>query len=303
MINFKPIAIEDKSIYEPYLAQENDRGCEFSFANVYLWGQQSGAVLNGHFVLLSRFNRYITYLYPLGNGDKKAVLDAIWADAAERGIPCCLSGLNEKAQTVLNELYPDRFTFSCNRDSFDYVYAIDDLADLKGKKYHRKRNHFNRFCENNPNYTVEPLSEINLPRVKDLVDKWYETRSEDNPASDYLMEKIALEKAFAHFHELAMEGLVLRNGEKVLAVTMGSRLSADTFDVHFEKARLDTDGAYTAINCEFARYIRKKYPEIRFLDREDDMGLEGLRKAKLSYYPHHLIQKYLAVPSEEKHDH
>ena len=82
-------------------------------------------------------------------------------------------------------------------------------------------------------------------------------------------------------------------------MTMGSRLSADTYDIHFEKAREDADGAYPAINCEFARYLRLKYPDVKFLNREDDMGLEGLRKAKLSYYPDHMVEKYKALLGED----
>ena len=85
----------------------------------------------------------------------------------------------------------------------------------------------------------------------------------------------------------------------VLAVAMGSRLSHDTFDIHFEKAREDIDGAYGAVNAGFAAYLRKKHPEVRFLDREDDLGLPGLRKAKLSYHPHHLMEKCWAYRKED----
>ena len=91
-------------------------------------------------------------------------------------------------------------------------------------------------------------------------------------------------------------------GEEVLAVTMGSRLSANIFDIHFEKARDDIDGAYAAVNREFARYLRQRYPELEFLNREDDLGLEGLRKAKLSYCPHHMVEKYWAYLAEEEHE-
>ena len=97
---------------------------------------------------------------------------------------------------------------------------------------------------------------------------------------------------------------MLMEGEKILAVTMGSRMSPDTFDIHFEKAREDVEGAYNAINSEFARYLRQKYPEVKFLDREDDMGLEGLRKAKLSYNPDHMVEKSWAYLHEEiSYDH
>ena len=96
-----------------------------------------------------------------------------------------------------------------------------------------------------------------------------------------------------------MEGILLLDGKEVLAVTMGSRLGAEIFDIHFEKAREDVDGAYNAVNCEFARFLRLKYPEIRYLDREEDMGLEGLRKAKLSYNPHHMVEKHWAFLPED----
>ena len=106
-------------------------------------------------------------------------------------------------------------------------------------------------------------------------------------------------RAFHHFAPLGMEGIALLDGDQVLAVTMGSQMSPDTFDIHFEKAREDVDGAYSAVNCEFARYLRLKYPEVRFLDREDDLGLEGLRKAKLSYNPHHMTEKHFAYLRED----
>lgn len=302
MIEFNPITLEDKKIYEQYLPDGNERGCEYSFANLYLWGRQRIAFLHNHVVLFSQYNRRSVYPYPVGNSDKKAVLDAIIADAKERGIPCRFTGLNADSKQTLEELYPDMFLFHCDQDSFDYVYSIDDLADLKGQKYHRKRNHYNRFRSTFPSYTVEALSEENLPMVKEMVDNWYKNRLLANPDADFHMEQAALGKAFRHYKELDMEGLVLLNEGEVLAITLGSQMSENTFDVHFEKARPDVDGAYTAINCEFAQYIRSKYPQIQFLNREEDMGLEGLRKAKQSYYPHHMVEKYWAHLLEDGYE-
>lgn len=96
-----------------------------------------------------------------------------------------------------------------------------------------------------------------------------------------------------------MEGLLLKSGGQALAMTLGSRLNANTFDVHFEKALDIADGAYAAINNGFAKYLREKYPDICFLNREDDLGLEGLRKAKLSYCPHHMVEKSWACLLED----
>lgn len=302
MIEFQPITLEDKASFEHYLLDGQERGCEYSFANLYLWGRQKATILHDHLVLFSQFNRQSVYPYPVGPGDKKTVLDAIIADARARGIPCRITGVNEKEKHILEELYPGMFRFHSDRASSDYVYSIDDLADLKGKKYQRKRNHYNRFMDTFPDFTAEPLNESNLPRVKQMVDKWYETRLTENPASDYHMERAALEKAFRHYQELDMESLVLLNGDDVLAVTFGSRLSPNTFDVHFEKAHWDVSSAYTAINCEFARYIRSKQPQIEFLNREEDLGLEGLRRAKQRYHPHHMVEKYWACLLEDDYE-
>ena len=302
MIEFQSIVPADRERYEALLLQSGERGCEFSFSNLYLWGRQKLAFLHGHGVLFSQFNRRTVYPFPVGGGDKKPVIDAIIADAEERGIPCRITGLTSEHIALLQSLYSDRFRYHCDRDSFDYVYAIDDLADLAGRKYQKKRNHYNRFRSAFPYYTTEPLNARNLPQVQAMVDAWYENRLKEVPDSDFHMERAALSKALAHFEDLGMEALVLLDGEDVLAVTMGSTLSADTMDIHFEKARHDVDGAYAVINCEFARYIRGKNPSIRFLNREEDMGIEGLRKAKESYYPHHMTEKCWACLLEDGYD-
>lgn len=302
MIDFQPITSADKALYESMLPDGNERGCEFSFANLYLWGRQKMAMIHDHIVLFSQFNRRSVYPYPIGRGDKKAVLDAIIADARARGIPCRITGVGTQGRETLEALYPGQFHYHCDEGSFDYVYDIDDLADLKGKKYHGKRNHLNRFYEAHPDYTVESIGEDNLSQVKQMVEEWYRVRLEENPDSDLLMEQKAFERAFRHYGALGMEGLILKDGERILAMTMGSRMFEDTVDVHFEKALPDVNGAYPAINREFARYIREKYPEVRFLDREEDMGLEGLRRAKQSYYPHHMVRKCWACLLEDGYD-
>lgn len=293
-IEFRPFALADQEKYEKYLFAEKERGCEFSFANLYLWGRQSVAEVDGQLLFFSQFDRRSVYPYPMGENTpekKKAALDAIIADAHERGISCRITGLSASAREMLEILYPNRFCFHCDEGSFDYVYAIDDLAELAGKKYHAKRNHLNRFRENFPDALARPLDDSLIPTVRKFVCQWYETKISENPNGDYRMEQIAIERALRDYDVLGLEGLTIMNGDEILAVTLGSRLAKDTFDIHFEKARSDVQGAYVAVNYEFARYLRSKYPEVRYLDREEDMGLEGLRKAKKSYYPHHMIEK------------
>ena len=302
MIEFRKLMPEDRERYEQLHFACGERGCEFTFANLYLWGRQRIAFLHDHAVLFSQFDRRTVYPFPVGGGDKKAVLEAIINDAHERDIPCRLTGLTEENIRLLEELYPGKFFFHCDRDSYDYVYAIDDLAELKGKKYQKKRNHVNRFRTEHPDYRVQPLCDELLEDVKALVDGWYESRLAQDPTADFLMERRAIEKALRDYEKLGLETLVLLDGRQVLAVTMGSFLSENTVDVHFEKAREDVDGAYAAINCEFARYLREKYPQLQFLNREEDMGIPGLRKAKESYLPHHLTEKCWAHLREDEYD-
>ena len=301
MIDFQRVNLSHKAPYEAILMAESERGCEYSFANLYLWGLQSVAFLHGCVARFSHFYGKSVYPYPIGDGDKQAVLEAILRDAEERGIPCRFTGITESDKDELEQLFPGKFFFKAERDSFDYVYDINDLADLRGRKFQSKRNHFNRFCADHPDHRAVPMACDMLPKAKAFVEGWYARRLETNPEGDYLLESVALARLFNHCGELDMEGLVLMDGEEILAITMGSRLSPNTFDIHFEKAREDVPGAYNAINCHFARHLRLKYPEVQFLNREEDMGLEGLRTSKLGYRPHHMVEKYRAVVKETFH--
>lgn len=294
MVDFKPITIKDKEIYEKYLKESLPRGCNFSFANVFFWGEQKIAEFGGTILTFSRFGKHLVYPYPIGNGDKQAAIKALMADAAERSIPLRLSGLLKEECEKLEAMFPAVFDFKENRDGEDYVYDINDLAELRGKKYHGKRNHLNRFYAAHPNFTQEPITENNIAAVREMAAKWFEHR-EVPEGESFTLEKEALEKAFCYYKELELETLVLKENDEILAFTMASRPNNEWLDVHFEKAIIDLEGGYTAINCEFAKYIRSKYPEIKYLNREEDMGLEGLRKAKLSYHPHHMIEKISAV--------
>lgn len=299
MIDFQPVTPDKKESYNRLLLDGRERGCEYSFANLYLWGRQKGAIIHDHLVLFSQFSRRSVYPFPVGTGDKAKVIQAIMEDAQQRGIPCRLTGLREEDIALLEKLYPGKFRFHCDRDSYDYVYSIADLAQLKGRRYQKKRNHCNRFRENFPYSTAVPLGSENIGAVEQLVDTWYDVRLREDPQGDYHMERAALKKALQSFKTLGMEGLVLMDGQTALAMTLGSPISPNTFDVHFEKALPEAEGAYAAINFEFARYLQNKYPQLQYLNREDDLGQEGLRKAKLSYYPHHMVEKCWACLLED----
>ena len=301
MIEFERLKLTQKKEYEKILFSCPGRSCEYAFANMYLWGRQEAAFFPDCVGFFSHFYGKSVYPYPMGTGDRRAVLEAVIRDARERGIPCRIVSMTKTEAEELERWFPGKFLIRTDRDGFDYVYAIEDLADLKGRKFQKKRNHVNRFRAEHPDCASIPLTSDNLPQAKEMVDSWFARRVAEDPHGEYLLEQIAINRTFQHFKALGMEGLMLCDGAEVLAVTIGSRLSRDTMDVHFEKAREDVDGAYAAINCAFARYLRQRFPELQFLNREDDMGLEGLRRAKLSYQPHHFEEKYWACLTEELH--
>ena len=199
MIEFQPFDPASKPEYDRFLLHCGERGCEYSFVNLYIWGRQSAAQLQDHLVFFSQFNQKSIYLFPIGTGDKKQVLDAIMHDAKMRGIPCRFTGLTQEDCALLEQLYPGRLRYHFDRDSFDYVYDINDLSDLKGRKFQRKRNHLNRFRENFPNHTLEPITPDNIAQAEQLAETWYAQRLREDPHGDFMMEQAALKRAFRHY--------------------------------------------------------------------------------------------------------
>ncbi|MBE6944062.1 MAG: DUF2156 domain-containing protein [Ruminococcaceae bacterium] len=302
MIDFLPFDLIKKTEYDAYLTACGNRGCEYSFANLYLWGRQRGTFLADQLVFFSQFNRRSVYLFPVGPGDRKTALDAIIQDAAERGIPCRLTGLMKEDCETVEKLYPGRFRFHSDRDSYDYVYDIHGLAELKGKKYQKKRNHLNKFLSLYPDSHGEPITDENAAAVCEMIERWYSLRQQDDPLADYHMEKAAIHKAMEKRRELQLEGYCLFVDGECVAMSLASALSETVFDVHFEKALEKTEGAYTAINYYFSRYLREKYGAVKYLNREDDMGIPGLRHAKLSYKPDWMVEKSWACLLEDDYD-
>lgn len=179
------------------------------------------------------------------------------------------------------------------RDSADYVYTVEHLTELHGKHLQAKRNHCNRFETDFPNYRVEPLTPALLPQCRDFTEQWYAAHIENGNDSDFAGERIAIARAFDSFEALHMEGAALFTPERLVAFAIGNRIRPTVFGVNFEKADAEVNGAYAMINREFARMLRARYPALEQINREDDMGIEGLRRAKESYLPDLLLEKLL----------
>ena len=308
MIAFQAPEIGDRPWVEERFRTSGNRGCEYSFTTLFLWSdayRQQVARMEGYVLERLCGARGPGYLFPAGSGPLEPVLEALEADALERGEDCRLLCVTPEQKAMLDALCPGGYQFAPDRDGWDYLYDIDRLADLGGKKLHGKRNHINRFLERCPDWRIEEITSENLAECAEMDLEWnrlYRTGEGGDAAAEArtrLDERHAMSKAFAHYGELGLSGLLLRVSGKVVAFTMGSPICDDTFDIHFEKAYSELQGAYPMINREFARWLRENRPAIRYLNREDDMGLEGLRRAKESYYPDRMVEKYIALRRRE----
>ena len=177
-------------------------------------------------------------------------------------------------------------------DNADYLYEAERLATYAGKALHGKKNHCNRFEAEN-DWRFVPLTRELIPGCLDMLDVWQEENAERLYRS-IMYEHTAIVRAFAAYEKLALEGGVLFSGEKIVGFTLGEMICEDTFDVHFEKAEGSLNGAYPMTCRELTRMLMQRHPTLRYINREDDMGIEALRRSKESYKPAYLLKKYTA---------
>lgn len=299
MINFQPIKIEDKELITSYLFPEQNRDCNLSFVNLCSWQfltYSSFAIVEDCLVIrFSLDEERVVYLMSMGKGDIKAVIELLRVQAKEEGHTLRLHGVFPKMEEWLNREFPGRFKYVLDRDYFDYIYFRKDLVELKGKYLQPKRNHVNKFKRMYKNYKYTPLTPDLVPRCLELEEKWCE-KHDCSEFESLENERKALTFALQHFDELDLMGGALWVEDEIVAFTYGVPVTYDTFGVHIEKADTRIEGVYPMINREFASHIPEQYI---YLNREEDMGLPGLRKAKLSYHPVMLLEKGFAEMKED----
>lgn len=301
MIPFHFPQLSDRGWISEILHAQHDRGCERNFTTMFVWShrfRQEVARIGGMVVLRSfRRRKCAEYLFPMGDGDWRPVVEQLRAEAEAKGLPCRFRCVTRDVLLELEKIYPGGFDIETARGGFDYLYEIDRLADLSGKKLHAKRNHIHRFEQAHPGWTFEPITAETLPECRAMEAQWLEeVRASASDAGHAFWETLedeshALHLALDHYEDLGLEGGLIRAEGRTVAFTIGDRIGRDTYDIHFEKAFSDLQGAYAIINREFARDLRARHPDVRYLNREEDMDIEGLRRAKLSYYPDLLLEK------------
>ncbi len=297
MIQYKEISLEDKDIISSYTLNNTEMNCDFSFSNLFTWRfiyNTCFAVIDDFLVLKFWDGDRIIYILPIGNGEMKNVVDKLFADAAEEKQPLRFYGLSETKKNELELLYPDKFNFIPSRDRADYIYLRTDLVELTGKKYQSKRNHINKFKIEYPDWVYTPITPGEIQECLEMERRWCIT-NRCNEQVGLGNERHSLIAGLHHFEELGLIGGMLHVKDEIVAFTFGMPINATTFGVHVEKADSEVQGAYAVINQEFAKQIPSQYI---YVNREEDLGLEGLRKAKLSYKPCILLEKYQACMKE-----
>ena len=294
MLNFKAFELSNIDEITPFFSTPTRFSCETNIVNLLVWQKKYAnqyALKDGMLFIKSGGIEEETYRIPFGPDLKKGFellqeytgqeYPPMWIQQGERYLDFKL-------------LFGENYEFIPQRDAFDYIYLQSDLANLSGKKYHSKRNHISVFSKKY-DWHSEPITQENKPQILECVEKWYKENSEK---MDELMEteKEGVRFMLENMQVLNMRGLAIFVDGKAVAFTLGSPINRDVFDVHIEKALPEYATAYTVINNEFAKTLT----DYKYINREDDLGLEGLRKAKLSYKPHILLKKYLCISKKDR---
>lgn len=292
ILDFREPELSDRQWADELLAGSGFRGCIYTFGNNYVWRKVYNIQICRYKDFYMLMNSDHTdgqprFFFPAGRGDLHEAIAVLREYCSGLGVPLMMTA-NKQSTEWLVANYPE-VRAEGDRDGFDYVYNSADLAELKGKKYHSKRNHLNRFYEND--WSFEPITAANIPDCVSVLDQWLAANSTE-PDADKQTEAAVVRESLDNFAALGYTGGLLRVSGEPQSFTFGEKSSEDTFVVHAEKALLNYQGAYTAVNCEFAKRIAGQY---RYINREEDAGSPGLRKAKLSYHPAFMEEKYFVT--------
>jgi hypothetical protein len=295
MFDFRQIELSDKDRVNACLAASDFRGCEYCFANNLAWRKLADTLIafeDDFYISCSFYGEDPVFTFPCGvetdeSGREKylALFEKLKKFAENQGRRFTLCSVSAENLPWIREAYGSRISVTADRDSFDYIYKSEDLIGLSGKKYHGKRNHIKRFKEHE--WSFKLITPEDFDECTSFAALFYNEAYKNDFSS--AVEQYAIHTYFENFEYLGLIGGALYCDGEMAGFTLGERLNSDTFDVHIEKARADIQGAYPTLCNEFAKAAAA---EFRYINREEDLGLEGLRKSKLSYKPEFLQEKY-----------
>ncbi len=289
-MEFKKVTEKDIPIIKNILNSFNEYSCEFSIINLLVWQDYYGfgfCIEDGVLYSKNFINGKTSFGIPFSKDMPKAIAK-LKQYCYQNNLKFVFFGGKGERFDILCSQMPNVFNFAPVRDSFEYIYNSSDLRELAGKKYHSKRNHISGFNKKY-NWSYEKLSKDNSEEVIKMLYHWYDCYTEKN-ASSMETEKTGITNILRNYDIDGIKGGVLRVDGNIIAFTLGCQISPTVFDVNFEKALVEFDGAYAMINNQF---VINELSDYIYINREEDMGIEGLRKAKLSYKPAILLEKFI----------
>lgn len=290
----KEISINDKECFDKYFETSHVLASEMNFTNFFMWKDhykiRFGIIYDFLCIMSVRDEPKPFCFFPVGDykkgEDLKKTVYAIKDYFDQEGWNLIFSRVTKQQKEILDEI-GIAYNAIEDRDNADYVYTVKSLSTLAGKKLDGKRNHINKF-KKLYSYEYEEITPANIQECKNIVEKWYQLREQSGDES-LSNERIANNKLLDNYEILGLKGGLIRVNGKTEAFTVGEQLNKNTAVIHVEKANAEIHGIYTVINQQF---INNEWLHLEYVNREQDMGIAGLRKAKLSYNPDHLIEKY-----------
>ncbi|MCX8129280.1 MAG: phosphatidylglycerol lysyltransferase domain-containing protein [Clostridia bacterium] len=298
MINFSEITIEDKALFDKYLRPHNPQVSEMTFTNFFMWRnfyKFRYAEINGLLCVIAVPEGKNPFCFVPFGKPEKAVFTEVFLKLKTyfqiNGWKLRFERMDEIQSGYFREYlgFTDEYIVK-DTDNSDYVYFAENLINLRGKKFDGKRNHINKF-KKMYNYEYVMLSSENTGECSKIMDKWCLERSCEEH-KDFYCEKKANMELLNNFTALSCKGALIKVNGEFEAFTVGEMLNEDTAVIHIEKANGSINGLYTFINQQFCE---REWREAAFINREQDLGIEGLRKAKLSYHPAKMINKYKLI--------
>lgn len=291
MLYFQPVTIDDKETLQSFFNKVSFGNCDFSFSNIFSWKHHydtTFAIKDDFLYIRFQLADHLPgYLFPIGEGNLKAAIEQLKQDTNERATELRLCAITPQMFDLLEDAMPGHFLYEKDRDWYEYIYSSKDLITLVGKKYQAKRNHIHKF-ERTYEWEYLPITREIIPDCLKLYERWCAENGGCNSEQSLIEERIATQNAFQNYEKLGLIGGTLRINGEILAYSYGQPLTKNIFGVHAEKCLYEIDGGFTMINREFAKHNCSNYS---YINREEDLGLDSLRQAKMSYHPVILLEK------------
>ena len=290
-MEFKPFRIEDKAQIDSYFSVHHYEQIDCTFNTLFLWQdayQTSWAEQDGILFIRAGAGKDTFFMPPFAKEEENFVhgLALIHEEYDRLGLPFRLKSASSWVTEQIERLVPGKYDFIEDRDNEEYIYRTEDMIRLPGKKLRMKKNHLNGFLRQYADYQYETITKENLEDAKAGIHDWFLRHG------DIEEEEQAIKRCFDHWDALGVKGAVIRIYGKVEAFTNGDSINEKMAHIIFEKANPEIRGLYQAINRDF---LIHEFAETEFVNREEDLGLPGLREAKMGYHPDHLTEKYDVV--------